>query len=1209
MLAAALLFLFLPLAFAQSTTGSIEGFVQDQSGARIPAAEIAVFFDARSQRWSVESDANGAFQLAGLPPGAYRIEISKPGFARRTLRDVQVAADNATAVRETLAADIVSEQVTVVGAAPLLQTTRATQTATLTSSQLETLPTSSRHYTHLIVTEPGVSAPLADRTGGGMNLATEPGAQEEDGAQALNPSVNGQRPTSNSLTVNGVDATNMMSSHGTLGNNLNVPLDDVDIIEVQSALYSAVTGRNGGGNIQLITKSGGNRLHGSAYHFLQNEALNANEFFLNRSGTGRPRYRRNETGATVSGPLIRNRTFFFGSVRRTDFETGYATNARAATGIPTGLGDVRTRETIAAAANEWLRSGAEGDPRFAQNFMTALRAYPAEQVEALIGKFFVDPAALQFRTLTPQDIHPVSVNVLNVKRHGKLLLPSASSSMPLLPATASFGAERLKDETIPTIFYSWTGSGTVENHFGPKNRLRLNLIKSTQFIEEAFPWANSSPSPTLGDTSSYTASLADHHAFSPQWLNDLRGGFFELYNTRIAKFRDITNSALGIHNPLEEALGGLAAMAPTIDIATQVGGNNSSGIGSAWDFFDRQRVINLADTVSFVTSRHTLQFGGEIRRPTIKGEYMSRTNGDLDFTNWALFFTGHVSSSTSSDLDMGDTRRHFKMLDYSFFAHDDWKLRPGLTLNLGFRYDFYGFPTEVDGKIGNYYLPATAARLGVPAGFQVPANSIIFQPGFQPSQIGIVLEPGTTVDLSQIHPAKYDSTLVADRNNFAPRIGFAWQPTRSGRMVVRGGYGVFYDRLSGAFKFDLQRAAPFFIYQTLSAPVDFADPYPRLNVNPFQIPLNVQITRNAAGTPSWVRGDGTPFPRLSQFATKNNNFIDPFVRTPYVQQWAFNVQWEPMRGSLIDARYVGSRGVGLLAKVNLAQPRDPRLFPVNGLTSIYNNAGTVINPDFFVEPEFLGLNRNGGFQVRSNWGQSVYHALQLGFRRRHPRGVSWNLAYTYGRTLDNISTDRTTAEQDARNLAANRGPSNFDRTHRLTATYVAEIPMPFRRPLARRLLRGWQVSGLATLQSGSPFSALGNSGRNAQFAQPSVVRLDFAPGKTSDDARRSGRIQDRLPTFYDVSAFQDSLDHWGNAGRNILRGPRQAQFDFALAKTTSLRERTTAEFRWELFNIFNTPVFRNPASTFAAGGPGSAGVISRTLGGPRTMQVALRLRF
>jgi len=263
-----------------------------------------------------------------------------------------------------------------------------------------------------------------------------------------------------------------------------------------------------------------------------------------------------------------------------------------------------------------------------------------------------------------------------------------------------------------------------------------------------------------------------------------------------------------------------------------------------------------------------------------------------------------------------------------------------------------------------------------------------------------------------------------------------------------------------------------------------------------------------------------------------------------------------------------------------------------------------------VAPEFLGLSRNGGFQLRSNYGQSVYHSFQLNFRRTHARGLSWNLAYTWARTLDNISSDRVTAEHDARNLAANRGPSNFDRPHRFTATYVAVIPTPLRswRP-ARRLLGGWQVSGMATLQSGTPFSALGNSGRNAQFAQPSVVRLDWAPGKTVDDARRSGPIQERLTRFYDVSAFQDSLDHWGNTGRNILRGPRQSQFDIAMAKTTRVRESSSVEVRWELFNAFNVAVFRNPGSTFAAGGPGSAGVISSTLGGPRTMQLAVRLRY
>ena len=1191
--------------FAQNTATSLSGTVEDQSGSRIAGAVVTARNLQTGLRTEMKTAPDGSFRFPSLPSASYEIQATHPGFgAFKKLLDLQ-AEPASLAIQ--LSTATLNEAVLVSAATDLLQPTRATNTATLSAAQITSLPTASRNYTHLIVTEAGVSAPLPDRTGKGMNLATSPGAQGDDGAQSLNPSVNGARPTNNSVSLNGVDTTNMMNANGSLGNNISIPLDALELVEVQTALYSASTGRNGGGNIQMVTRGGTNDYHGSVYHFLQNEIFNANEFFLNRAGTDRPKFRRNETGLTFGGPIFRDKTFFFASVQRADFASGYANRAIATTGIPDGLTDVRTRESIAAVANKWMQSGARDDPKFAANLLTAIRGFPVEQISFLESKFFTNPAALQLRTLTPADIHPVAVNILNVKRNGSLLLPSASDSLPLIPGNGTFGAERSFTQVFPTTFNNWSGLGTVEHNFSSSHRLRLNYVNSKQFVEEAFPWASSSPSPTLGLTPSWTASLSDVRTFGPHWVNDLRGGFFELFNTRISKYRDIFNSSLGIYNPLEPAVGGLASLMPTVDITTQRSG---AGIGNAWDFYDRQRVINVADTVSYNLSKHTLQFGGEFRRPTIKGEYMARTNGDLDYNSWLFFFTGHGASGGGSDLDQGDTRRHFKMRDVSLFVQDDWRVRRGLTLNIGLRWDFFGNPIDSEGRIGNYYNQATAARLGLEPGFYVPANSPFFEPNFNPLQIGLVISPGTPVNYRQIHKSPYDSTIQSDYNNLAPRIGFAWQPSQLSKVVIRGGYGIFYERTSGAFKSDMQLSAPYFFYANVPSPVDMANPYPTLNVNPFQIPLNVTITRNAAGTPSWRRADGSPFPTTEPFSAKSNTFIDPFVRTPYVQQWSFNVQYEPWKGNLFDIRYVGSRGVGLLAKLNLAQPEDPRVVPVNGFSDIYNAAGALLNPDFFVKPEYLGLSKSGGFRLRSNWGQSTYHGLQTNFRRNLAKWFQGNLGYTWSKSIDTVSSDSSVIEHDAFRIANNRGLSNFDRTHRFTAAYIIALPALASSNSALKLIAGgWSLGGLVTIQSGAPFSVTGAATRNAMFAQPSVARLDFAPGKTIADAVLSGRVQDRIEKYFNYEAFADSLDHWGDTGRNILRGPSQSQFDFTLSKTTKLRESVVSELRWEAYNVFNTPVFANPASTFAAAGYGTAGRITATIGGPRTMQIGLRVRW
>jgi hypothetical protein len=551
------------------------------------------------------------------------------------------------------------------------------------------------------------------------------------------------------------------------------------------------------------------------------------------------------------------------------------------------------------------------------------------------------------------------------------------------------------------------------------------------------------------------------------------------------------------------------------------------------------------------------------------------------------------------------------MLDYAFFAQDEWRASRGLTITVGARWDYVGWPTETSGRIGTYYNQADAARAGIAAGYYINRNHQIFHSGFDPLQMGLSVSPYVQpLDLSQIHQSRRDNIFQPDRNNIAPRIGFAWKPGFSDRLVVRGGYGLYYERPSGSFKTDLQLSSPFFIYQNVPSPLDMANPYPRLNINPFTIPLQVQIARDANGSPSWQRFDGTPFPATEPFAAKNFTFIDPFIKTPYVQQWTFNVQWEPVAGNLLDIRYVGTRGNGLMAKVNLAQPVDPRLTPVNGFTDIRTKTGALINPDFFVPSEYLGLGRQSGYRQRSNWGMSTYHGLQVNYRRRLQRRLLVQAAYTWSKTLDNISSDGGQVEHDARNSRNNRGPADFDRTQRFTVAYVYEFPTPLIPWRAAKLvLGGWSLNGMATLQSGSPFSIVGSSTANAYWAQVARVRVDLAPGRSIDSARKEGSVQSRLDQFFDPYAFVNSEDHWGNSGRNILRGPSQQQVDFALAKSMRFRDSYAAELRWEAFNAFNQPTFSNPNSTLPAAGVGTMGAITSTIGGPRTMQVALRLKF
>ncbi len=1225
-------------AQAQTTSGVIEGTVEDANGGKLPNAVVKAT-NNNGQSTQIVSDSEGNFRLLNLTFGKYRVEVTLNNFGKKTFNEVTVEPVNVAKLTVVLSPNALAESVSIMSEGQLLQTENATQAATLSSKELTELPTASRNITHLIVAEPGVSAPLPDRTGSGLNIATTPGTQEQDSAQSLNPSVNGARPTNNSLRLNGVDSTNLLSRTGGLGSNLIVPLDSLEVVSVQSALYNSPTGRNGGGNIELVTRNGTNQFRGSAAHFLQNEKFNANEFFLNRGGTARPNFRRNETSVAFGGPVIKDKLFFFANVQRTQFLSGYASNATARVGLPVGLTDTRTRESIAGVLNNYLANGQADNNTFAANFLTRLRAFPADQQPGLFQKFFgtanPNTANLAFRQMTANDVNPVAVNILNAKRNGQFLIPSPAASLVILPGNGAFGREQFLQQVIPTGVNSWAGVGALQWTPREKDRFRLNYNNSNSNVVEAFGWADSSPSPTDGQTKGWSTSLSHQHTFSNSLINDLRLGFFDLSNNRLSQFKDIRNSTLGIFNPLEQ-LGGLAALMPTIDITTQFG---SGGIGNAWDFYDRQKVYNVINTLSYVRDNHTFQFGGEYRRMNLTGEFQSRTNGDLDYDTWALFFTGHGAAGGGSDLDQGDTRRNMTAQDISGYVHDDFKFRKGLTLNLGMRYDFFGNFTDSDGRLGTFITDALAKETGLPYGYQVPSNSQIFKPGFKPLDIGLYVEPNTPIDLRLINKAKYESTLAPDYNNFAPRVGFAWNPSFLPKFVVRGGYSIFYERTSASYKVDLQRAAPFFVYQNVPAPLDMVNPYPRLNINPFVLPFNVAIARNANGTPRWIRGDGKDFPANEPFGAKSNVYIHPNIKAPYMQQWSLNTQYELMKGIALDVRYVGSRGVGLVGRFNVAQAIDPRATAVNGFTNIRDNNrstanpdGALINPDFFVPSQFLGLSRAGGFVQVANVGHSIYHSAQVDVKGRMAKRGIWNVAYTFSKSLDNLSSDTTQAQHDNTRLFLNRGRSDFDRPHRLNASFVFDLPgVKGGQQFVNTLTNGWRFSGLLTLQTGSPFTVLGAAARNAYQFQVSSVRPSLAPGRTIESAIKSGSVQDRLgygttDQYFDPTAFINSEDRWGNVGRNTLRGPIQRQMDISLSKTTKFRESLGLEFRWEMFNFTNTPSFGNPSSTLAAGGTcipspsrvcdpttttaiGTIGRITTTIGGPRTMQASLKLTF
>ena len=416
---------------------------------------------------------------------------------------------------------------------------------------LADVPSPSRNYTHVIVAEAGVSAPLPDRTGRNLNLATEPGAQAEDGSQTLNPSVNGARPTNNALRVNGIDTTNMLSASGGLGGSLGVPLEALQEIEVQTSLTSAAQGRNGGGSIDIVTRQGTNRFNGTGLYAFQHESMNANEFFLNRAGTAKPEFRRNDASGAArrsdpSGPhvLLRRRAEHSLPLRLRQQRHGGDRPA----GRPrrrADAGDHRPRRQRLAAQRRGRQRGVRGQlPARAARVPGRTAGRPDRHVLQRRERADVPPA-------DGADIHPVAINILNTKRDGRFLIPSTTGGMPVLPGNGTFGRELLLQQVIPTESNGWSGVATVQHRVGSGNDTRVTFVRSPQQVEEAFGWADASPSPTDGNTPALLGGVTNTHTFGSRLLQEVSVGYFDLENTRISKNRDIYNSSLGIRNPLE----------------------------------------------------------------------------------------------------------------------------------------------------------------------------------------------------------------------------------------------------------------------------------------------------------------------------------------------------------------------------------------------------------------------------------------------------------------------------------------------------------------------------------------------------------------------------------------------------------------------------------------------------------------------------------
>ena len=1130
------------------TTGRIAGVVRDPSDNVVPQADVRAINKATNEAWSAKTDQEGSYSFFFLPPGPYRIEVAATGFKTAVLMDVSVR------ITETIIADITLvigtrvDTVLVKGdSAPLLQRDGPQLEAIVDSQAVANLPLASRNFTQILTLSPGTATYLPDSTAVGRNT------------QAI--SVNGARVTQNFFQINGIDATTM----GTNGPILvAVPAPEtIEEFKVQTSLYDATYGRSGGANIQLVTKSGGNEIHGDVYEYFRNEVLDANNPFLKAAGLARPLLRRNVFGGVVGGPVRKNGAFFFVSYQG-------------------------SRERNAASIINSISSN------------------------VLVAPGLTDDrsAATLEKTFNITVIDTASLALLNAK------LPNGQFVIPTPQANGLFSG------SSPSNFQEDQFNSNADFRLSSSNSLAVKFFfaNTSQFLVLPSFRGTGPNVPGFGTDQTFNnrvVSLQDIHSFNPGLTNELRLGYAFNSNNTIPH-EPVADSEIGISRPNAAELPGL----PLIRIAPAAGGvavGTPTSIG-----LTKVSVATLADSLSLPRRNHTIRTGFEIRYNEVNFTQQTFTRGQIDFSDFRSFLTGTTQVATFGN---GLNERSQRAWDYNFFVHDDWKVSPQFTVDLGLRYELDLPVYDTRGRLTTFdpalYIPRRQVQNGNPVG--PPVGGFV--------QAGNVIP---SLNLSGVPNVSKYVVRSIDPNNLAPRIGFAYSPLRSNRFAVRGGYGIYYSRVTFAYASASAQLPPMFALGVQKG-AQFDDPF-------FHIPSQAQF-------PTFVPGVLLAGPAF-----------DRGLRTPYVHQYNLSLESALRKDLVFQAAYVGASGRKLFRQLAinqalLASPQNPVTNPLTGMV-FKTNAPS----DAQLRAPLQGVSING-FSLNESDADSSYNSLQLSVTARPSNRTQFLAAYTYAKSIDNASgigggagisgvvntgavNDSSLILGNQNDPRANRGPSDFDRTHRFVLSYVWEMPKPV---FAGQSLPGhlafwnWQSSAILTAMSGLPidiedtgagsFYGLAN-GANP-LARPSLVAGMICKNATQDVpagyffnptvfARPLVQTGQAIPSSGGIAAASVAGTDIGDVGRNCLRGPRQVTLDFSLAKFFPMSESRVFEFRAEFFNLFNHPNFANPISNLnalvASAGRidpttgqvlngGNFGRIISTSNNPRIIQLALKFSF
>jgi len=902
-------------------SGTLGGIVQDPNGASMPGVSVTVRNVATGAARTVVTNDEGRWTIPGLSVGTYQVTYELAGFKKLVRDRTEIEASVPRTLEDKLEVGDVGAVVNITGGESMMVTPEtATTFRQLSSDDLVSVPTSTRSFTQLLSTEAGVNTELS------------PVLTNGNGNQS--PSVNGTRTTSTSLIFNGVDATNITTNEGSLNDNIAPAPETLQEVKLQTSLYDASTGRSGGGNFQLITKQGGNTFNGSLYYFLQNEKFNANDFFFNKEGIAKPKASRNEGGVTLGGPIVKDRFFFFGSYQYTDALTGFVPTARSTTILPRALGRISGARTAQALADAF---NADNGCTVGVNCLTAADISPValrlfNLMNPVTGNFVIPSPGPNARAVTTGGgIDRAGARAFQFGSFPGVVSRTLRENNPLV--------QQLTVE--PSAFKQHQFSTRLDGRLTRKNSISGTFFFSNFPALDSFPDPSSLASPfTLRRADqNRTLAISDQHIFGPTLINEARFGFFYLNNTRTLDdpflTEEFTSAALGISNPAL-LFDDSAATRRLGHFIGRPGTNMSQfSFGGPNDSFNRrkQQTASFADNVTWIKDNHTIKFGGDYKRHQYDSSLPEEQATEFEkFDSFTQLLTGNAQEA---DTQFGLTSKTFRFQDYSGYITDDWKVTSKLSLNLGLRYELFMWPTEKDGRIGNFdfsnFQPCFSQSGGTNALCDSPSSGFLVPGNVRPTGL-----PNVDAAINATAKAGNNHTLNGqDANNFAPRFGFAYSPLSSNRLVVRGGFGFFYDRPSASFINTVFSNYPFLREIEITVPsgnVPIANAFgaqptalPLSNWLPFRVTRaagtgGTYVIRDNTGVTQDARGVTTPPGNIAE--TFEFRSVDRNLKTPYVQQWNMGFQYEVTKNLLFEARYVGTRGKNLLQAVAFNQGYD-----------------------------------------------------------------------------------------------------------------------------------------------------------------------------------------------------------------------------------------------------------------------------------------------